>query len=158
MNNNAIITLIVVVLIIVGGYLIYQYYADPVASPAASESAGDTETGGATSTGQVSGSNTAGTGTSAAVKEFTVTAKSFSFTPNTITVNKGDKVRITLKNDQGMHDLKIDDFNVATKVIPAGQSDTVEFTADSAGTYSFYCSVGNHRAMGMEGVFTVRSN
>src|SRR3990167_9256749 len=36
-----------------------------------------------------------------------------------------------------------------------GQSASVEFTADKAGGFEYYCSVGTHRAMGMVGAFIV---
>jgi plastocyanin len=85
------------------------------------------------------------------VKEFTVTGKSFSFTPNELKVKKGDTVKITFKNNGGFHDWVIDEFNARTKQIGDGEIDTVEFTADKAGTFEFYCSVGNHRQMGMVG-------
>jgi len=88
-------------------------------------------------------------------KEFTVTAQNYSFTPSAITVKKGDKVKITLKNVEGFHDLKLDEFNVATERVSEGQEKTIEFVADKTGTFEYYCSVGNHRAMGMKGTFTV---
>ena len=88
-------------------------------------------------------------------KEFTVTAQNYSFIPSVITVKKGDKVRITLKNVNGFHDFKLDEFNVATERISEGQEKTIEFVADKAGTFEYYCSVGNHRAMGMKGMLTV---
>jgi len=90
------------------------------------------------------------------VKEFTVEGANFSFTPKTITVNKGDKVKITFKNKEGFHDLFIDAFKVATKKIGANQEDTVEFIADKTGKFEYYCSVGNHRQMGMVGTLTVK--
>ena len=41
-----------------------------------------------------------------------------------------------------------------TEMIPPGESTT--FTVDlEPGEYVFYCSVGNHRAMGMEVTVTV---
>ena len=43
----------------------------------------------------------------------------------------------------------------ATKVIKTGETDTVEFIVDKAGTFEFYCSVGEHRNMGMVGALTV---
>lgn len=89
------------------------------------------------------------------VKEFTVTGGNFKFAPNTISVKKGDKVRIVFKNAEGFHDLKIDEFNVATKQIKGGAEETVEFTADKVGSFEYYCSVGQHRAMGMKGTLTV---
>jgi plastocyanin len=88
-------------------------------------------------------------------KAFTITGKNYSFDPKTITVKKGDLVKITLKNSGGTHDLKIDEFKVATAKLTNGQSATVEFTADKKGTFEYYCSVGNHRAMGMVGKLIV---
>ena len=93
--------------------------------------------------------------TTSDLKVFTVEAKNYSFIPATITVKKGDKVKITLTGAEGLHDFKIDEFNVATKRITGGQTDSVEFTADKTGTFEYYCSVGNHRAMGMVGKITV---
>lgn len=89
------------------------------------------------------------------VKEFIVTGKNFSFSPSTITVNKGDKVKITFVNSEGFHNFKIDEFGVITKQIKSGASETIEFTADKAGSFEYYCSVGSHRVMGMRGTLTV---
>lgn len=89
------------------------------------------------------------------VKSFTFEAKNFSFSPNESRVKKGDKVKVTLKVTQGFHDFVVDEFNAKTKQISEGNSDTVEFTADKTGTFEFYCSVGNHRAMGMIGKLIV---
>ncbi len=90
------------------------------------------------------------------VKEFTVTGESFKFTPNTLSVNKGDKVKVTFKNAGGMHNFVIDELNVKSKVLQGGQEEVIEFTADKSGTFEFYCSVGNHRAMGMKGTLEVK--
>ncbi len=91
-----------------------------------------------------------------AVKEFAVTGSNFSFAPSTMTVKKGDRVKITFTDAGGNHDLRIDEFGVATKVLKAGGSETVEFTADKTGSFEYYCSVGSHRAMGMKGTLTVQ--
>jgi plastocyanin len=85
----------------------------------------------------------------------TVTGKDFSFSPSTIRVKKGDHVRITFKNEGGSHDWVLDEFNASTKVIQGGKSEVVEFVADRTGTFEYYCSVGNHRQMGMKGSFIV---
>jgi nitrite reductase (NO-forming) len=66
-------------------------------------------------------------------------------------VKKGDTVKITFTNNNGTHDLLIDEFKVNTGRIPAGESKTVEFVADKTGTFEYYCSVGQHRKMGMKG-------
>lgn len=91
-----------------------------------------------------------------AVKEFTISGKNFSFTPNMITVNKGDKVKITFKNTAGFHDFRIDEFGAATKQAQAPYEEVLEFTADKAGSFEYYCSVGTHRAMGMKGTLVVQ--
>lgn len=92
---------------------------------------------------------------SAAVKEITVTSTGMAFNPKTLSVKKGDRVKVTYTNGGGTHDLRIDGYNVGTKVISGGQSETFEFVADKAGTFEYYCSVGNHRQMGMKGTLTV---
>jgi plastocyanin len=91
----------------------------------------------------------------AGVKTFTVEGSNFKFVPNTITVKKGDKVKVTFKNTGGFHDWRIDDLKVATKQIKSPEEETVEFTADKVGSYEYYCSVGKHRDMGMKGTLTV---
>ena len=85
----------------------------------------------------------------------TIEGSSFKFVPNVITAKVGDKVIVEFKNIDGFHDFQIDEFNAATKVIKTGETDTVEFIADKAGTFEFYCSVGEHRKMGMVGTLTV---
>ena len=88
-------------------------------------------------------------------KEFTVTGQNYFFTPSVMTVKKGDSVKITFKNVGGTHDFKIDEFGIATKKIGAGEQESVEFVADKTGSFEYYCSVGNHRTMGMKGTLTV---
>ncbi len=91
-----------------------------------------------------------------AVKEFAVTGTSFAFTPKTITVKKGDTVRIVFTNAAGFHDWVIDEFNARTPQIGAGKTATVEFVASKIGSFEYYCSVGNHRAQGMVGTLVVQ--
>lgn len=89
------------------------------------------------------------------LKEFVVEGKPFEYSLKEITVKKGDKVKITFKNTQGFHDLTIDQLDVKTKQIQAGEEDSLEFVADKAGTFEYFCSVGNHRQMGMVGKLIV---
>jgi len=90
------------------------------------------------------------------VKTFTVNGNNFSFAPSTMTVNKGDTVKIIFKNTGGTHDLVIDEFNAATPKISGGQEATIQFVADKSGTFEYYCSIGSHRQMGMKGTLTVK--
>lgn len=75
----------------------------------------------------------------------------FYFKPNEIRVKKNQKIKIVFTNAQGIHDFVIDEFNVKTETISGGKTAEVTFTPDKTGTFEFYCSVGNHRAMGMKG-------
>ena len=94
--------------------------------------------------------------TNLSVKSFTVTGKDFSFSPSEIKVNKGDMVKIAFNNADGFHDFVLDAFNVRTSRIQSGKSETVQFVADKAGTFEYYCSVGSHRQMGMKGNLIVQ--
>ena len=90
------------------------------------------------------------------VKEFVVEGSSFAFAPKTMTVNKGDTVKITFINKVGFHDFVIDEFvGARTKQIKAGENEVITFVADKSGTFEYYCSVGTHRQQGMVGTLTV---
>lgn len=90
-----------------------------------------------------------------AIKEFTVTNSGMTFVQKALSVKKGDRVKITFNNVGGTHDFRIEGYNVGTKVVQAGQSETFEFVADRADSFEYFCSVGNHRANGMKGTLTV---
>lgn len=89
-------------------------------------------------------------------KTFTITGSDFSFSPSNITAQKGDRIKIIFVNSVGNHNLVIDEFGVATPIIRGGKQADIEFTADKTGTFKYYCSVGEHRALGMEGTLTVQ--
>jgi len=89
------------------------------------------------------------------LKEFTVTGTNFEFDVDEITVNEGDRVRVTFINGGGFHDWVLDEFNASTDQIQAGDSQTIEFIASQAGEYEYYCSVGSHREQGMVGTLIV---
>lgn len=90
-----------------------------------------------------------------ATKEFTVEGSPYMFSLKEMRVKKGDIVKVTFVNKEGMHDWVVDEFNARTKQLKAGESDTVTFVADTAGTFEYYCSVGTHRQMGMVGKLVV---
>jgi nitrosocyanin len=88
--------------------------------------------------------------------EITVEASEFQFDPNVINIKKGQKVVLTFKNAGTItHDFIIDEFDVATPLTLPGETRTVEFTPNEAGSFSYYCNVSNHRQLGMEGVINV---
>lgn len=85
-------------------------------------------------------------------REIVVSGGEFKFSPNLISLTKGETVKITFKNTGTLpHNLTIAELRVSTKTVGGGQEDSVTVTADKTGTYTFYCDVGNHRQQGMEG-------
>ncbi len=75
----------------------------------------------------------------------------FSFDLKEIKVKKGEKVAVKFVNTEGFHDFVIDELNVRTQKMSEGKTETVLIPTDKTGTYAFYCSVGQHKKMGMEG-------
>ena len=62
------------------------------------------------------------------------------FYPQTIVVLKGDKVKLILNNTDEMdHGFAIDALGISQEV-KAGQTITIEFVADTAGVFTFYCT------------------
>lgn len=83
------------------------------------------------------------------VAEFSIVARQFAFEPSTITVKKGQIVRLTLTSEDTTHGFTITEYNI-NKVISPGEATTVEFVADKAGTFTTSCSVpcgAGHQSM-----------
>ena len=91
----------------------------------------------------------------AATRSFTVIGSNFKFSLAEIKVKRGDTVKIIFQNQSGTHNWQVDEFKAATKILKAGETDTIEFVADQKGTFEYYCVVGEHRQMGMEGKLVV---
>lgn len=87
------------------------------------------------------------------IKEVTVVASNYKFTPATIKVKKGDTVRLALQSSEGIHNLAIDEFEVATNDVNVGEEEEVEFVASKSGTFEYYCD--RHLAEGMKGSLIV---
>jgi plastocyanin len=89
------------------------------------------------------------------IKEFVVTGTNYKYDVTSITVNRGDTVRIIFKSAEGTHDWSLDRMNVKTRILNTGEQDTVQFTVTEPGQYEYYCSVGNHTEMGMRAMLVV---
>lgn len=85
----------------------------------------------------------------------TILAGNFYYDIAQLRVQEGDTVTITMRNTEGTHDFVIDEFNVQSPVITTDEETTVTFVANKAGTFAYYCSIGSHRANGMEGTLIV---
>jgi cytochrome c oxidase subunit 2 len=69
----------------------------------------------------------------------TMTAKKYEFSPSTITVAKGERVRIEATALDKTHGIEIKEFNVKVK-LEKGKMTVVEFTPDRTGEFEFKCS------------------
>jgi len=86
---------------------------------------------------------------------FKVTGVNHKFDVTEITVNKGETVTINFESTDGFHDWVVDEFDAATAQVRPSTPTSVTFVADEAGTFEYYCAVGNHRAQGMIGKLIV---
>lgn len=72
-------------------------------------------------------------------RSFNVTVTGSAFTPNTIIVNQGDTVHINLTASGGTYDFTQPDMGLKLS-LASGQTKVVQFDADTAGKFTFYCS------------------
>lgn len=84
-----------------------------------------------------------------------VTGGDFKFDPDSITVKKGERVKIVFTATDMQHDWVVEGMGVKTKVVKAGETTEVEFIPTESGEFEYFCSVGNHRAQGMVGKLIV---
>jgi plastocyanin len=85
-----------------------------------------------------------------------IEAREFSLTPKQISINEGDNVSILFKNVGTVaHSFEIDELGVRIAPIQPGESETINFVANQAGTFDFRCSVIGHAAAGMKGVLNI---
>ncbi len=89
------------------------------------------------------------------IRIFDLSGQNFSFSQNKMKAKKGEKIKIIFKSTKGFHDFVLDKFNVRTEKIEPGKIVSVEFIASKAGTFEYYCSVGEHKKFGMTGKLIV---
>lgn len=90
-------------------------------------------------------------------REIDVTASSFEFEPDEITVTAGEDVAIVLTSTDMLHDFAVDGLDVH---VAADTDETVTggLRADEPGQYTYYCTVPGHREAGMEGTLIVEAS
>ena len=89
------------------------------------------------------------------VHEIQVTLKKYEFSPGSLHVKKGERVKLIMAAVDHDHGFKLDEFGVNQKV-RKGTTATVEFIADKSGSFQFRCSTVcglGHR--GMKGTLVV---
>jgi len=99
--------------------------------------------------------NISGDLTQEGVHVFDISGRNFEFSQKEMRVKKGDKVKVVFKSTKGYHDWVLDEFNARTEQVEPGKVTSTEFVANKAGSFEYYCSVGEHRKFGMVGKLIV---
>lgn len=113
---NKYVILVVVGVVILGGGIFYRAFLLP-------EESRPVETG--------------------VIREFTIVAdkNEWRFTPELIEVNRGDRVKMTVINEDDYdHGIAIDAFGISQRM-PANSTIKMEFVVTQEGDFPFYCSV-----------------
>lgn len=81
----------------------------------------------------------------------------WTFNPDTITANKGDKIEVTLVNKDTAqpHSLVIPDLNFKSGEVAIGKEAKFTINASKSGTFDFWCDVPGHKEGNMIGKITV---
>ena len=113
---NKYVWILIIGLVIIGGGIIYRTnFLDPERAPV----------------------------TTGVVREITITAlqNQWKFEPEVIDIERGDKIIMTVVNeDEYDHGIAIDAFGISQRM-PANETIRVEFVVTQAGEFPFYCSV-----------------
>lgn len=149
-NTGLVIGAVILIFVVGGGAWFFMNQGQQAATTQAPEAAQPTQAMEAEPTDAVTDATTQGE-----TKIFNVSGQNFSFSMKEIRVKKGDRVKIVFQNTGGTHDWVVGEFNARTPITQTGQTAEIEFVADQVGTFEFYCSVGQHRQMGMVGKLIV---
>lgn len=143
--RNLIVIVVIVALVAGGGYLLFKKL-----KPA--DSAGNLVSKTTTQNEEVPGR-----GTVSIAREITIVASEYKFEPSEIRVKKGETVKLTLKNSGNMpHNWSVEKMMGASiDQVSAGQNGTITITPSQRGTFVTYCSIGQHRKLGMVGKLIV---
>jgi plastocyanin len=169
MNKNVLMAIVAVIIIAVGGYFLFVQNQPEVTAPMTEpeniqdesvmldnqmDEMGATEEDNSMSDDSML-SDDADMEQSGEEVKINLTGKNFEFSQKEIRVKQGAKVTVNFTSENGFHDWVVDEFNAATEQVNTGGSTSVTFVADKAGTFEYYCSVGQHREMGMFGQLIV---
>ena len=90
--------------------------------------------------------------------EVTVVGTEFGFTPEVITVTRGEPVNVTFVNDgRILHDFTVAELDISFQVGP-GQKATIGFAPEEAGVYSVVCTLPGHASQGMTATLVVEDD
>jgi heme/copper-type cytochrome/quinol oxidase subunit 2 len=90
------------------------------------------------------------------VREISVRADQYAFSPARIDVQKDEIVKVTFTAVDIPHSFTIDGYRISKRA-GAGQTVTFEFRADRTGPFPFYCNLTqDERCKGMHGELSVK--
>jgi cytochrome c oxidase subunit 2 len=90
------------------------------------------------------------------VREVSVRADKFAFSPSRIDVQKDEIVKVTFTAVDMPHSFSIDGYRISKRAA-AGQTVTFEFRADRTGAFRFYCELTlDARCKDMHGELSVK--
>lgn len=75
-----------------------------------------------------------------AARVITVSASNWTFTPNAITVKKGESITLRVVGQEGTHGFSVPGLGINQTVV-MGNTVSVAIPTDKPGTYEFRCSV-----------------
>ena len=75
-----------------------------------------------------------------AEREIHITAKKFEFTPDTVTLKKGEPVVLMFSSQDRKHGFNLRAFGIRADVNPGGTAQ-IRFTPDKTGKFTFSCDV-----------------
>jgi cytochrome c oxidase subunit 2 len=75
-----------------------------------------------------------------AEREIHITAKKFEFTPDTITVKKGESVVLVISSQDRKHGFNLRAFGIRADINP-GETARIQFNPNKTGKFAFSCDV-----------------
>ncbi len=88
-------------------------------------------------------------------KIFNLNIYNFFYSPKELRARVGDQITINLNSVDGLHDFTLDEFKIQSTVIDTNNKTSVTFTADKAGEFEFYSSIGEQQQLGLKGLLIV---
>jgi cytochrome c oxidase subunit 2 len=67
-----------------------------------------------------------------------ITAKRFEFVPSTITLKKGEAVKLFVTSEDVIHGFFLRQLKIDTELVP-GETQQITVTPESAGTFTAFC-------------------
>jgi len=85
----------------------------------------------------------------------TLLATDIAYDADNISAAVGQTVNVEFVNNGALeHNFIIDEFGI-DNLLQSGESSTISFTLEKAGSHEYYCNVAGHLEAGMKGTITV---